>query len=100
VQELQKQYGKDRFEVVLLSVDSSYGQTVSSATQEVKDCLKQHGIDWPAVVEPEGWTGVGQRLNVDGYSLVFIDTQGIVQGVDLRAAQVKPLLEKALSVKL
>jgi hypothetical protein len=97
VQELQRKYGKEKFEIVLLSVDADYGTLLGDAKKDVIQTTRQHGVsNWPAVVEPKGWAGVRKSWGVDGYELILVDQAGRVVRSDLIAEQLDGLLAKLI----
>ena len=81
---------------MLLSVDVGYGRTYDEAKRRAKEIMKEHRIDWPSVVEPNGWKGVNNRFNVDGYQLILIGPDGKVRTPDARADDLEAMLTKML----
>jgi len=92
VKAAQARYGKDKFQVLLLSVDK--GWEMADAAKLDKECLAQHQVDWPNVLLPHGFDDTQTLFNVDGYGLTLIGPDGIVRGVDLRPEGVSELLAK------
>jgi hypothetical protein len=84
---------------VLLSVDIGYGDTYASAKRDAEQIMKQYKVDWPSVIEPEGWKGVNRRFNVDGYQLILVGPDGKVFSPDARAEDLESLLAKVLKTR-
>jgi hypothetical protein len=82
-------------EVLLVSVDKSYGKDPQTIVNNIKRTLRKRNVDWPCVVEPTGWTGIVRRYNCDGYGLALVDSDGIVRGMHLRVEDVDRLLAAA-----
>lgn len=96
MQRIQKQVGKDRLQVIMVSVDADpdyFGDTPQTR-QSVKSLLAQHGVTWPSVVELGGWAGVFNRFNLSGYGLSLVGPDGIVRGVDIHADDLDRLLKR------
>ncbi len=90
---IQEREGKDKLQVLLLSVDAGYGGSVKSSAERDASVQKKHGVgDWPNVVLPRGFKDTLRLFNLDGYGLTFVDPDGIVRGIDIREKQVKELL--------
>jgi hypothetical protein len=94
VQGIQRKHGKDKLEVLLLSVDASYGQPADQAAEGDRSTMNQHGITWPNVVVPNGWDEVIERFNIDGYGLTLIDNKGKVVAKDVRHGDLDRLLQQ------
>jgi hypothetical protein len=97
VQGIQNKYGRNKLEVLLLSVDASYGQPADQAAEGDRSTMTQHGIVWPNVVVPNGWDGVIERFNIDGYGLTLIDDKGKVVAKDVRHNDLDALLQQIYS---
>jgi hypothetical protein len=96
VKRYQANYGKDKLEVLMLSVDLDYGTPLKEAIAGNRKVLKQQGVDWPNVLLPKGWDDAQKLFNLDGYSLSLGGADGIVLGVDLMPEDVNKWLAKAL----
>ncbi len=90
VKRMQQEYGKDKFDVVLLSVDASHH--FGDPAEEDRKSLEEVGVDWDNVLVPDGFNTLLKRYNLDGYGSTLIDPDGNVQGVDLRANEVKEII--------
>ena len=84
--------------VLLLSVDASYG--FPGHEEKNKTLLAAHGLAWPNVLVPGGWTELEKTLNVSGYGLVLVDQDGLVRGVDLRKSELIELVGDLYAKKL
>ena len=90
---IQEREGKDKLQVLLLSVDAGYGISVKEAAEKDANVLKKHGVgDWPNVIVPNGFKDTIRQFNLDGYGLTLIDPEGIVRGIDIREDSVMRLL--------
>jgi len=89
VKGIQQKLGKDKFAVLLLSVDHEYGE--SSAAEDNKR-LKKEGVNWPNVILPHGFDDTQRLFNFDGYGLCLITPDGVVKGIDLLPSQISKLL--------
>lgn len=90
---IQEREGKDKLQVLLLSVDAGYGIGVKEAAEKDANVLKKHGVgDWPNVIVPNGFKDTIRQFNLDGYGLTLIDPEGIVRGIDIREDSVMRLL--------
>jgi hypothetical protein len=94
VQGTQRRYGKDKLQVVLLSVDVGYGSSLSDAITLDRKRMLAHHISWPNVILPHGFDDSQRLFNLDGYGLTLIGPDGIVRGVDIRPEEVEPLLSQ------
>ena len=90
---MQQRQGRDKLAVVLLSVDAEYFGHDRRYVDEARKILEKRKIDWPSVFLPGGWSDAGRVFNLSGYTLVLVDAQGIVRGVNLRGDD----LEKAVA---
>jgi peroxiredoxin len=72
--ELQQELGEDKLQVLLLSVDISWGfadaETRNTAT------LQRLGIPFPNVLVPGGWNELITTFNIHGYGLILINPDG------------------------
>lgn len=93
VKGIQNKLGKDKFEVLLLSVDAERNFCGENPADADRKSLKEVGVDWENVLVPGGFETLLRRYNLDGYGLVLIDPNGIVRGVNLRADEVKKLIK-------
>jgi len=97
VKGIQKKYGQDKLQVLLLSVDSGYGINPQRAMEsDLKTMTKQGVQDWPNVVLPNGMKDTERMFNLDGYGLTLVDPNGIVRGIHIYGDDVTELLEKDL----
>jgi hypothetical protein len=92
VQGTQQRYGKDKLEILLLSVDLDYGSSLSEATTTDRKRMLAHHISWPNVILPHGFDDSQRLFNLDGYGLTLIGPDGIVRGVDIRPEDAERLL--------
>jgi hypothetical protein len=98
VQRIQKKYGRDKFEVVLVSIDLGYGETYGNVRRSVERTMARYKVDWPSIIEPDGWNGTMRRFNVGGYDPILVDPNGIVRKVNVRGRELDGLLESILRV--
>jgi hypothetical protein len=94
VQGTQKKYGKGKFDVLMLSVDLGYGETLDDATKGDQAQMTRLSVTWPNVLLPKGFEETRQHFNMDGYGLMLIGPDGIVKGIDLRPEDVDELMAK------
>jgi thiol-disulfide isomerase/thioredoxin len=95
VQRVQKQYGKDQLEVLLISIDRSYSfdkSRLGRANKQAKKIFAKLKIDWTNVFAPGGWDEVTKTFNLSGYGLTLVDGDGIVRGAGIGEAQLKKLM--------
>ncbi len=95
VQRVQKQYGRDKLEVLLVSIDRSYSFDKSRLSRSKKDAEKIFAklkLDWPSVFMPGGWDDVVKKFNLHGYGLSLVDGNGIVRGVSIHERDLKRLM--------
>jgi hypothetical protein len=89
------QRGKDKVQVLLLSVDLGYGLNAYKATADDMTKMQRGGVDdWPNVLLPNGFKDTQRLFNLDGYGLTLVGPDGIVRGIDIREDDVKELLSK------
>jgi hypothetical protein len=91
VKELQRKYG---FEVLLWSVDSSYGSE-EEAREPCADAMARHEISWPNVIVPGGWDKLKEDYKIDGYGLFLIDGEGRLLGRELFPDDVERILKES-----
>jgi hypothetical protein len=96
VKRVQKKYGRDKFDVLLISVDASYERLSPGTKSRVKKMMAEHGILWPSVIDLVGWDGVTKRFGQDGYGIHLVGPDGIVRKVDVRAEELDGLVARAL----
>ncbi len=51
-------------------------------------------IDWPAVLDPDGWDGVMHKFNFTWFGLVVVDTEGVVRGIGVHGEQLSKLMQQ------
>jgi hypothetical protein len=90
----EQKYGADKFQVLLLSVDLGYGESVESATKGDKERMAQQSVTWPNVLLAKGFEDTQKLFHIDGYGLTLIGPDGIVRGLDLQPQMVEELLGK------
>jgi hypothetical protein len=61
--------------------------------------MKDHNVTWPCVIDTQGWSGINQKFNVDGYGLTLIGADGIVQGIDLRPEEIERKLPSLVAMQ-
>lgn len=88
---MQADLGKDRLDVLMVSVDRSYGDLPKAREKAVRIFEKQK-VAWSSSFDPDGWAGVSRTLNGSGYGLILVGPDGIVRGVGIRQAEAKKLL--------
>jgi hypothetical protein len=96
VKRVQEKFGRDKFDVLLVSVDASYVGFGRDAKAGVKRMMAEHGILWPSVIDLAGWDGVTKRFGQDGYSIHLVGPDGIVRAVDIRADDLEKLVRETV----
>jgi len=92
VKRIEEKIGKNKLQVLLLSVDFDYGNSKEEAAKSDLECMQKQGVNWPNVLVPGGFDNCQRTFNLDGYGLTLIDPDGIVRGVDVRPNEVAQLL--------
>lgn len=82
VQGLRNKLGKDKVEVLLLSVDEEYGSH-DDAVSGMKDALKDKAVDLPCAIAPGGFADTKARFGIDGYGILLVGPDGKVKGTNL-----------------
>jgi hypothetical protein len=95
VKGIQQRLGKDKLEVLMLSVDAGYGYPKEEAIRGDAERLKAQNVSWPNVLLPAGFDDTQRIFNIDGYGLTLIGRDGKVLGVNLLPDQIDELLRKA-----
>lgn len=97
---IQQEKGKDKLEVLLLSVDCGYGMDLAGAIAGDLKAMKRQGVeDWPNVILKDGFKDAQRMFNLDGYGLSLIGPDGIVRGIDIYENDVKELLKDVEKAK-
>lgn len=94
VKGLQKKYGPDKLQVLMLSVDLGYGMPKAEAAQKNAKVLRKRGDAWPNILLPNGFGDTRERFNVDGYGISLIGPDGTVHGIDIRAEDIETAMKK------
>jgi hypothetical protein len=92
VKDLQEKLG---FEVVLWSVDTSYGLSGHEAIERCARTMDLHKITWSNVIVPGGWETLNKKFKIDGYGLFLIDKKGRVLGRELFPEDIEQALKRA-----
>jgi len=92
VQGTQQKYGKDKFQVLMLSVDRNYDIPEAEAIETDKKRMQHQNVDWPNVLLPHGFQDTQQLFNLDGYGLTLIGPDGTVRGIHLQPDEVDRLV--------
>jgi hypothetical protein len=97
VKGIQKKSGKNKFEVLLLSVDKEYSFGSRDPVLEDLKSLKKEEVDWKNVMLPHGFDDTQHLFNLDGYGTTLIGPDGTVLGIDIQPEKIEALLlaEKA-----
>lgn len=91
---IQQEKGKDKLEVLLLSVDCGYGMNLAGAIAGDLKAMKRQGVeDWQNVILKDGFKDAQRMFNLDGYGLSLIGPDGIVRGIHIYENDVKELLK-------
>lgn len=90
VKDLQRKYG---FEVLLWSVDASYGSE-EDARLSCARAIDKHKITWPNVIVPGGWDKLKEDYKIDGYGLFLIDGDGRLLGRELFPDDIEDILKE------
>lgn len=88
---IQEKFGKDKFEVLMLSVDAAFrmpGKDPKIGNQEI---LQTQGVQWDNVLMPQGFDDSHRKFNMDGYGMTLVGPDGIVRGVKIYPDLVKQL---------
>jgi hypothetical protein len=89
----QQKYGKNKLQVLLLSVDRDYDMPMKEIIEgDTKRMQHQKVADWPNVVLPNGCQDTQRLFNLDGYGLTLIGPDGIVRGIHLQPEEVESML--------
>jgi hypothetical protein len=96
---VQQRQGRDKLEVVLLSVDPGYFGKDKSYVDNDSKILKRQEVDWPSAFLPGGWSDTQRVFNLSGYGLVLVDANGIVRGVNLRGGELESAVAATLATK-
>jgi hypothetical protein len=100
VKGIQQEMGKDKLQVLLLSVDCGYGLNQASAIAGDLKAMKRQGVeDWPNVILKDGFKDAQRMFNLDGYGLSLIGPDGVVRGIHLFKDDVKTLLKDIENTK-
>jgi hypothetical protein len=94
---VQQRHGREKLEVVLLSVDPGYFGKDKSYLDNASKILKKQKVDWPNAFLPGGWSDTQRVFNLSGYGLVLVDSNGIVRGVNLRGGELESAVAAALA---
>ena len=94
VKGIQEKMGKDKFQVLLLSVDHDKDFSEKGPVKEDQDRLDSQAVDWPNVMLPNGWDDTQRLFNLDGYGPTLINPDGIVLGVNIQPEEVERLIAK------
>ena len=93
---MQKRHGKDKLEVVLLSVDPGYFGENKNYVSQAEKILKRHKADWPSAFLPGGWNDCARTFNINGYGLILVDAQGMVRAINPRGTELEAAAERVL----
>jgi hypothetical protein len=96
---VQQRHGKDKLEVVLLSIDPEYFGKDKSYLDSASKILKKQKVDWPSAFLPGGWSDTQRDFNLSGYGLVLVDATGIVRGVNLRGQKLETAVAASLATR-
>ena len=97
---IQQEFGKDKLEVLLLSVDSGYGMDQASAIAGDYKAMKRQGVEaWTNVILKDGFKDAQRMFNLDGYGLSVIGPDGIVRAIDIYQDNLKELLKDVAKAK-
>jgi len=92
VKRIEEKLGKNKLQVLLLSVDLGYGRDAEGAAQSDLKTLQKQDVNWPNVLLPHGFEDCQRTFNLDGYGLTLVGPDGIVRGVDVHPSEVARLL--------
>lgn len=76
VLELQKQFGEDKLNVLLMSMDK--GWHLPDVEKRNKETIGRIGVPWPNVLMPNAWNVLVKKFNTHGYGLWMINPEGTV----------------------
>jgi hypothetical protein len=96
----QKKVGRDKFDVLMLSIDHSYGMPIDAVIKSDKESMRDAEVNWPNVVLPHGFTDVKATFNTEGYGLILIDPKGIVRDTNVTPDTLEPLLGQILNMRI
>jgi hypothetical protein len=92
VKGIQEKYGKDKFQVLMLSVDLGYDFSMDKSLQGNAERLQAQGVDWPNVLLPKGFDDTQRLFHIDGYGLTLVGPDGLVKGVNIRPEDIDRLM--------
>jgi hypothetical protein len=96
----QQKVGRNKFDVLLLSIDRSYQMPIDVIMKSNKEAIRDAEVNWPNVVLPHGFEDVRGLFNTTGYGLVLIDPDGIVRNTHVEPDQLEPLLAQMLNIRI
>jgi hypothetical protein len=96
---VQQRHGRDKLEVVLLSVDPGYFGKDKSYLDTASKILRKQKVDWRSAFLLGGWSDTQRVFNLSGYGLVLVDAKGTVRGVNLRGEGLERAVAQALEPK-
>jgi hypothetical protein len=92
VRGIQEKYGKDKFEVLMLSVDQGFSMPNTDPAKDNRKKLQSQNVDWDNVLLPHGFDDTHRKFNVDGYGLTLVGPDGIVRGIGIYPDDVKQIM--------
>ena len=96
---MQREHGRDKLAVVLLSVDPGYFEGSDAYLKQARTILQSRRLDWPSAFLPGGWSDAERLFNMTGYGNILVDPQGIVRGVNVHQQQLEALVRRVLEEK-
>lgn len=89
---MQAELGAEKLDVLMVSVDRSYGDLAKAREKAARIFAKQK-VAWPSAFDPDGWGGVSRTLNASGYGLVLVGPDGIVRAAGIRHTEAKKQID-------
>lgn len=84
--------GKERLEVLLLSVDDRKDKKFALDGDAAK--LKANSVTWPNVLVPGGWKMLRERFNISLYGLTLIGPDGKTLATRVKPDEILKLIEQ------
>lgn len=83
-------------QVLMLSVDASYGEDKAAVIKKEAKILGKNGVAWPNIILPNGFDDCQRQFNLDGYGVSVIGPDGIVRGIDVYGDDLAAVVAKAV----
>jgi hypothetical protein len=92
---MQERHGRDRVDVLLLSMDgNSRSRDLEECREGTRRICEKLKVDWTNVFAPDDWSGVLRTFNAKSYGMILVDPGGTVRGANLHVSEVESLLQE------